>query len=970
MGNKLMRNITLGAACLLGVGVIAAGATNAFNNGNIVPAEASVGIRVWDYYKFDSNHIDYYSTGVASATAGSTSDGKWTWNTQESGVTYTEEDCYEYYSSTGQPKGPWKNLKFVIPAGKTAKLVYHNTDQIDFSRFGAYLFCSNTLRMGLTESTDTYSASKDVIGIKTVSQWDHTQQEDGTSFFDVSVHPSGVCCETATLSFKNNGSSSVNLFILKMFVNYVEYKADFELDGGAFPNGLNKNTVIYAKKHLYRESSVSDEYLMTTAANPISIPLKENCTFKGFYTESTFENMFIDENGYLTSTAVSSFGDSFTLYAKWISGPQPATIENIDDVDLTYGYSSPNLFADASVAEEGTTLTYQWYSNTTKSNTDGSLIEGATSATYSVPTGKDAGSYYYYCVVTSHNSSYGEQTTDKASNAVEVAVGKATPVLTAPTAKTSLGYNGSAQVLVNAGSTTGGTVLYKVDAGEYSSELPKATEIGTYVVSYKVDGGTNYTDIAEDSLEVTIGKGSINPVVTISDWTFSETASTPSTSGNPGSGEVTYQYKVKGADDSTYSIVVPLDAGEYTVKATVSETTNYLGGTATADFKIAQATPTGYDIPTGKTATYGDDLSSVALPDNWSWKTPTEKVGNAGNRAHTAIYTPTDPNYKTVEEDIIIEVAKANPTYTLPKEAIEAPYDYKLSQVALPQGFSWMDGNQTVNKWGENAYKAKYTPVDTANYNVVENIDIKVIAKWVLVDPTQGDVSVTINGDNEAFTVDISVKVEVKTEVTVDEKRNEYASLATKDFVKPNEDISAIYGVKLIRTINGVEEEIQPSDIKPGTKITVSMAIPEELVGKDFRLLHIHNSDDIVEVTNYAISKDGKTLMLEVDRLSDFAFITATDADNGFIYSIGLPGWALALIIIGGILLLAILALLILFFICNKWIIVDNKSVRVFVYNKKNKEENKLLTLTLKKYIRKEEEVYKNRQDALNALNK
>jgi len=822
--------------------------------------------------------------------------------------------------------------------------------------------------MGLTESTNTYSVFKDVIGIKTKPQWNHTKEEDGTSFFDVSVHPSCVCCETATLSFKNNGSSSVNLFILKMFVNYVEYKATFELDGGAFPNGLSKNNVIYAKKHLYREKSTSDEYLMTTAANPISIPLKENSTFKGFYTESTFENMFIDENGYLTSTAVSSFGDSFTLYAKWISGPESATIENIDDVDLTYGYSSPNLFADASVAEEGTTLTYQWYSNTTKSNTGGSLIEGATVATYSVPTGKDAGSYYYYCVVTSHNDSYGEQTTDKASNAVEVSVGKVTPVLTAPTAKAGLGYNGSAQVLVNAGSTTGGTVLYKVNDGEYSEALPTATEIGTYAVYYKVDGGTNYEDIAEDSLEVTIGKGSINPVVTISDWTFGGTASTPSTSGNPGSGEVTYQYKVKGADDSTYSIVVPTLAGEYTVKATVAETTNYLGGTATADFKIAQATPTGYDIPTGLEATYGDTLSSVKLPDNWAWKNPSDKVGNAGNQNHTAIYTPTDPNYRAVEEVLVIKVNKANPSVPTIGD-IEAPFDVALSTVGLPEGFSWMDGTQKTSTWGENTFKVKYTPADQANYNVIENIDVKVNVKWILVDPTQGDVNVTINGDTGEFTVDITIKVEVKTEISMEEKKTEYANIG-KEYVKPDEDITAIYDVKLIRTTNGVEEEIQPSQIKEGTTIFVQMAIPEELVGKEFRLLHIHNDNDVSVVENYAVSKDGKTLVVEVDKLSQFAFLGATDKDNGFVYGTVLPGWAIALIIVGGILLLGILALLILFFVCNKWIIVDNKTVRVFVYNKKNKEENKLLALTLKKYVRKEEEIYKNRQDALNALNK
>lgn len=45
------------------------------------------------------------------------------------------------------------------------------------------------------------------------------------------------------------------------------------------------------------------------------------------------------------------------------------------------------------------TLTYQWYSNTVNANVGGSPINGATLATYTTPSDADAGSYYYYCIV-------------------------------------------------------------------------------------------------------------------------------------------------------------------------------------------------------------------------------------------------------------------------------------------------------------------------------------------------------------------------------------------------------------------------------------------------------------------------------------------------------------------------------------------------------------------------------------------
>jgi uncharacterized protein (TIGR02145 family) len=47
------------------------------------------------------------------------------------------------------------------------------------------------------------------------------------------------------------------------------------------------------------------------------------------------------------------------------------------------------------------TLSYQWYSNSTASNTGGAAIGSATANSYSTPTALTAGTYYYYCIATS-----------------------------------------------------------------------------------------------------------------------------------------------------------------------------------------------------------------------------------------------------------------------------------------------------------------------------------------------------------------------------------------------------------------------------------------------------------------------------------------------------------------------------------------------------------------------------------------
>ena len=68
-------------------------------------------------------------------------------------------------------------------------------------------------------------------------------------------------------------------------------------------------------------------------------------------------------------------------------------------------------------------------------------------------------------------------------------------------------------------------------------------------------------------------------------WNYGETANEPTATAKFGTAAFTYATSENG----TYSETVPIDAGDYWVKATVAETKNYAGATQTLKFTIAKA---------------------------------------------------------------------------------------------------------------------------------------------------------------------------------------------------------------------------------------------------------------------------------------------------------------------------------------------------------------------------------------------
>lgn len=180
-----------------------------------------------------------------------------------------------------------------------------------------------------------------------------------------------------------------------------------------------------------------------------------------------------------------------------------------------------------------------------------------------IPTATSAGSYtVYYKVVADANH------TDVAEASINVTIGKAAAaVTTAPAAVETLVYTGEGQALITAGVAIGGTLQYKLGVdGEYSTTIPTATNAGTYTIYYKVVADANHTDVAETSVNVTIGKAAATIAkapAAIDNLTYTGEALALITAGEATGGEL--QYKL--GTDGTYSTTIPsaTAAGTYTI---------------------------------------------------------------------------------------------------------------------------------------------------------------------------------------------------------------------------------------------------------------------------------------------------------------------------------------------------------------------------------------------------------------------
>ena len=246
------------------------------------------------------------------------------------------------------------------------------------------------------------------------------------------------------------------------------------------------------------------------------------------------------------------------------------------------------------------------------------------------------------------------------------------------------------------GNIENGAVTY-LYFDQYGSSVAHPTKSGTYTVRAAIAETDHYTKTVLPDKIFKINKAPINPTVSIESWEYGKTPRSPIVSDNPaGTNYVSYHYKVKGADDTTYSTSRPSNAGEYTVRATIRESNNYLGGTATADFAITKA-----------------PLYASVYINSWQFgKTPNNPsvTGNTGYGDVTYAYKVKDADDSTYSETVPTDAGEYTVRATIAETANYAE-SYAFKNFTITQGTI----NPTISIKGWTYGEEPNTPTVTGN---------------------------------------------------------------------------------------------------------------------------------------------------------------------------------------------------------------------------------------------------------------
>ena len=235
-----------------------------------------------------------------------------------------------------------------------------------------------------------------------------------------------------------------------------------------------------------------------------------------------------------------------------------------------------------------------------------------------------------------------------------------------------------------------GTHIPVVGNGTYAAEwIFEPTDTEKYLT---VSGRSN----------ITVEKAQQYGKVSMDDYVYGKTPSTPSLTDRTGDGSVTCYYTTTNSNSGGTKWeniqANTLNAGTYYMYAELGETENYGSFTAACvQFRVVKAMPT-CTKPTGLTAIYGQTLADVTLPDGWSWMDSSESVGGASTAAKKfmAKFTPTDTdNYNMVENiELEVMVNKADggnlKTVELEQKYTDASdHTYTPDWAGLPAGQDW-----------------------------------------------------------------------------------------------------------------------------------------------------------------------------------------------------------------------------------------------------------------------------------------
>lgn len=509
-----------------------------------------------------------------------------------------------------------------------------------------------------------------------------------------------------------------------------------------------------------------------------------------------------------------------------------------------------------------------------------------------------------------------------------------------PAAIENLTYNGEAQELVSGGETSDGTIVYSLtnNGEDWSPEIPKATNAGTYTVYYKIEPDANHSGTNVSSLKVTIARATVtiqkiivenadNIVYTGREL---EPAFTVFLSDIEILGKTQY--------DVTYSnnINANINASERAlITITPKADGNYTFVDYTTEFTIQKATITlNTDTYELDDLLYNDRYIHTLHPDEAFFSTLFD-VNSYPSAVETAsgfgitnnigfVYTSYISNFKAIDYrinnsdgdlsatpgqecsfDLTIGFDNYNPifikctltTLDLPTPEISAsditvtytgkpvPASAANAKAEIPGTWSWKDNAQPTNVKDSKTYVLVFTPDDTAKYRSAEK-EVKVTINPAEITGFKIEVNTPLTYKRDG------VKLHDKYDLTITGKPDGTAvhylannSLMNPHYVDKVYDLGAFVGVGS-RTVYYKVSGDNYVTLTGSFTFTIEKAMPEIISTSPYTMPLFFTGEQIKNPTE-------DNLPLRNAKYSDierFDWYTATKQGNDYVKGTALDG--------------------------------------------------------------------------------
>ena len=362
-------------------------------------------------------------------------------------------------------------------------------------------------------------------------------------------------------------SSAVTLAVSKYTTSITFYSTDRAYNGSAlyasayvnFPSGgkTPKGTIYYGTSSGSKTYSASYSGSSVALRSVNVVNYNASATVYAYFVPDTTCNDVYNQSGNASRTFKINAKAASALPTSWSGSSR--TYHNTATVTAT-GYSGGTLY----------------YRTSTDNSTWGSWST-------TKPTRTAIGTTYVQCYVagdSNHNNS-------SVSSSVSITVGKAADASMSVSLSSGLTYNGNAQVLAKVNSSHGVSTYYigyntsktnasdsEVSWGSANGSV-SATNGGTYYIYYKFSPDGNHSNSKSCTYvgSVTIGQKSGYGTVSISNWTYGQTASNPTASGS--SSSITYTWYNSGKTQLSSRPGSTSAVGTYYIKATFAANSNY-----------------------------------------------------------------------------------------------------------------------------------------------------------------------------------------------------------------------------------------------------------------------------------------------------------------------------------------------------------------------------------------------------------